>query len=125
MKPPGKTDYDIGYGKPPKKSQWKKGQCGRQQSTQPRQVESELEMIDRHLMKRTTLTIGGQKQSMARLEALVLQVSNIEIAGSPAATRLRKRLEKLERRILSTEATVRFEDNDYTRDLASTSEGDK
>jgi hypothetical protein len=61
-----------------------------------RPKESELEMIDRHLMARTTLTLNGKKQSMTKLEALALRVSNMEIAGNATATRLRIRLKKLE-----------------------------
>jgi hypothetical protein len=93
---------------------------------QRRTKETELEMIDRHLMARTTLTLNGKKQSMTKLEALALRVSNMEIGGNTAATRLRIRLKKLERTTLSGGFQLRFEDNDYTRDFgSSTNEKDE
>jgi hypothetical protein len=117
MKRPKGRDYTIGYGKPPP-NQWKKGQTGNPMRKRPPRVESELEMIDRHLMSRTTLTFKGEKRSMTKLEALALRVSNMEIAGNPRATRLRFRLERLDRATLSGGVEIQFEDNDYTRNLA-------
>jgi hypothetical protein len=86
---------------------------------QRRLKESELEMIDRHLMARTTLIVKGKKQSMTKLEALAFRVSNMEIDGNAAATRLRIRLKKLERTALSGGVELRFEDNDYTMAFGS------
>jgi hypothetical protein len=95
----------------------KKSQTNKRKPLHPK--ESELEMIDRHLMARTTLTVKGKKQSMTKLEALAFRVSNMEINGNAAATRLRIRLKKLERTTLSGGVELRFEDNDYTRDFGS------
>jgi hypothetical protein len=117
MKPPKGRDYAIGYGKPPP-NQWKKGQTGNPMRKRSLPMESDLEMIDRHLMTRTTLTFKGEKRSMTKLEALALRVSNMEIAGNPGATRLRLRLEKLDRTTLSGGVEIQFEDSDYTRNLA-------
>jgi Family of unknown function (DUF5681) len=118
MKPPKVPDYPVGYGKPPP-NQWKKGETGNPMRKHPRPIESELEMIDRLLMAPTKLTFKGKKQSMTKLEALALRVSNIEIGGNPSATRLRIRLEKLERSTLADGAELQFEENEYTRNLAS------
>jgi Family of unknown function (DUF5681) len=117
MKPTKGRDYAVGYGKPPP-NQWKKGQTGNPMRKRPRKIEPVLEMIDRHLMARTTLTFKGEKRSMTKLEALALRVSNMEIAGNPGATRLRLRLEKLDRTTLSGGVDIQFKDNDYTRNLA-------
>jgi|ERR1700733_5676695 hypothetical protein len=117
MKPPKGRNYDIGYRKPPP-NQWKKGQTGNPKRKRPAPMESELEIIDRHLMARTTLTFKGKKRSMTKLEALALRVSNMEIGGNATATRIRIRLEKLERSTLSSGVELQFEDNDYTRSLA-------
>jgi hypothetical protein len=118
MKPPKGRDYEIGYGKPPPNHKWKKGQTANPTRKRPPKEETELEMIDRHLMEQTTLTIKGQKRSMTKLEALVLRVSNMEIGGNTAATKLRIRLEKLERTSMSLGAEIQFEDNEYTKSLS-------
>jgi hypothetical protein len=116
MKPPKNGDYVIGYGRPPP-NQWRRGQTGNPKAKRPVRMESELEMIDRHLMTRTTLTFKGKKRSMTKLQALALRVSNMEISGSAAATRLRIRFENLERTALAGSVELQFEDNDYTRNL--------
>jgi hypothetical protein len=95
----------------------KKSQTNKRKQRRPK--ESELEMIDRHLMARTTLIVKGKKQSMTKLEALAFRVSNMEIDGNAAATRLRIRLKKLERTALSGGVELRFEDNDYTMAFGS------
>jgi uncharacterized protein DUF5681 len=124
MKPHEERDYAIGYGKPPP-NQWKKGQTGNPMRKRPPPMESDLAMIDRHLMARTTLTFQGEKRWMTKLEALALRVSNMEIAGNPGATRLRLRLEKLDRTALSGGVEIRFEDNDYTQNLAPSNDRDE
>jgi hypothetical protein len=121
VKPPRKSDYVIGYGRPPP-NQWKKGQTGNPTGKRPLKIESDLELIDRHLMARTTLTIKGEKRSMTALEALALRVSSMELAGNPSATKLRLRLEKIDRTTLSDGVELQFEDNDYTRNLAPPNE---
>ena len=121
MKAPKQPDYAIGYGKPPP-NQWKKGQTGNPTGKRPLKIESDLELIDRHLMARTTLTIKGEKRSMTALEALALRVSSMELAGNPSATKLRLRLEKIDRTTLSDGVEIQFEDNEYTRNLAPPNE---
>jgi hypothetical protein len=95
----------------------KKSQTNKRKQRRPK--ESELEIIDRHLMARTTLIVKGKKQSMTKLEALAFRVSNMEINGNAAATRLHIRLKKVERTALSGGVELRFEDNHYTRDFGS------
>jgi hypothetical protein len=56
---------------------------------------------------------------MTKLEAFAFRVSNMEINGNAAATRLHIRLKKVERTALSGGVELRFEDNDYTRDFGS------
>jgi hypothetical protein len=91
-------------------------------SKRPFKIEPDLEMIDRHLMARTKLTVKGEKRSMTALEALALRISNIELAGNPSATKLRLRLEKIDRTTLSGGVELQFEDNEYTRNLAPPNE---
>ena len=98
----------------------KKSQTNNRKQRRPK--ESELEMIDRHLMARMTLIVKGKKQSMTKLEALAFRVSNMEINGNAAATRLRIRLKKLERTALSGGVELRFEDNDYTMAFGSSND---
>jgi len=98
----------------------KKSQTNNRKQRRPK--ESDIEMIDRHLMARTTLIVKDKKKSMTKLEALAFRVSNMEINGNAAATRLRIRLKKLERTALSGGVELRFEDNDYTMAFGSSND---
>ena len=79
-------------------------------------------MINRHLMARTTLTVKGGKRSMTALEALALRISNMELAGNPSATKLRLRLEKIDRTGSPDGVELQFEDNEYTRSFVLSNE---
>lgn len=63
-----KDDYEVGYGKPPKKNQFQPGQSGnpdgRKKGSKSHQTRLK-EMFDEPI----TLTINGQQKTMSRLEA--------------------------------------------------------
>lgn len=56
----GKGDYPIGYGKPPKHSQFKKGQSGNPKG--PKKGSRALKTdLDKALRAQLTITVGGKK----------------------------------------------------------------
>jgi len=57
----GNRDYDVGYGKPPKHSQWKKGQSGNPKG--PKKGSRALKTdLDEALRATLTITVGGKKR---------------------------------------------------------------
>ena len=77
----------VGYGHPPLKFRWKKGQSGNPRK-KPRRPESIVEMIDRLLLSAVTFTLNGETKRGTALEAIVSQLQLKEIAGSSRASRI-------------------------------------
>lgn len=66
-----KDDYDVGYGKPPKDGQFKKGQSGNPSGKKkPPKFE---DLLKRGLAKERWVTVGGKKVKMST-EAVIVEV---------------------------------------------------
>lgn len=72
--------YEVGYGKPPKHSQFKPGQSGNRPGgrRQPRTV---AEQFDQILAERVSIIEGGQSRSMTREAVLLRQLVNKAMSG--------------------------------------------
>lgn len=77
-----KPSYDVGYGKPPRHSQFKKGQSGNPRG-RPRSAKG-LKTIVREVMLEKVLvrTAAGEKR-VTRAEALVLKNLELATKGNP------------------------------------------
>jgi Family of unknown function (DUF5681) len=65
-------DNRVGYGKPPKHSQWKQGQSGnrRNKRQMPKPPPTMAEIIDRLLARPVQVTINGTPSRISTLEAI-------------------------------------------------------
>ena len=79
----GDEDYDVGYGKPPKKSQFKKGQTGNPKG-RPKKKKSRKELFDEAW--NDEITVNGKK--MTRSEAFVISLVTDGIKGKASARNL-------------------------------------
>jgi hypothetical protein len=77
-------DDTVGYKRPPKKNQWKKGQTGnsRKYNSAPR---STIELIDSLLSERISIVENGVSKRVSALEAIVLQLWNKAMSGDKYA----------------------------------------
>jgi hypothetical protein len=73
-------DYEIGYRKPPKHSQFKKGQSGNSKG-RPKKRKSIPELIQEELD--TEITVGGR--TMTKAQALAVSLVNDSIKGKASA----------------------------------------
>ena len=77
--------YEIGRGRPPKATQWRKGKSanpGGRSSPQPTGL---LEMIDKLLLTSIRITIDGVSKRVTTLEAILVQLWSKGIAGDRRA----------------------------------------
>ena len=108
-------DYEVGYKRPPKRTQWKKGQSGNPRRRYPAATLSALETIDRHLLRLIDVVESGVPKKVTVLAAIILQLWQKEIAGDQRALGVRLKYEEIARETAERGVQVEFVDSDYTR----------
>jgi uncharacterized protein DUF5681 len=87
MKKPQKTStapYDVGYGKPPKSNQFRKGRTGNPRGKR-RGEENTISVFKRHVLKRVRIKDGEQTRTITLAEAIILKNFNAALQKNPAA----------------------------------------
>jgi Family of unknown function (DUF5681) len=79
--------YEVGFGKPPKRTQFKKGRSGNPKGRPPRKpdVHSELTKV---LREKVTVTIDGQPAKVTVQQALLLRLRDQALRGELWAEKL-------------------------------------
>jgi len=70
--PPQK--YEVGYGRPPKATRWKKGQCGNPNRIRKRAPKRVVEMIDEFFAAEIDIVENGISRRVTNFEAIILQL---------------------------------------------------
>ena len=107
--------YEIGRGRPPKATQWKKGKSanpGGQSS--PRSI-GLLEMIDKLLLTSVKITRDGKSKRVTTLEAILEQLWSKGIAGNRRARAVYFRCLELAPQVADGKVQITFADSEYTR----------
>jgi len=73
-------DYEVGYGRPPKDTQFKPGQSGNPRG-RPKKSKNVEAMIQRELDEVVTLQEGGCQIRITKREAIIKQLVNSAIKG--------------------------------------------
>jgi len=66
--------YEVGYGRPPKSTRWKKGQCGNPNRIRKRAPKRGVEMIDEFFAAEIDVVENGISRRVSNFEAIVLQL---------------------------------------------------
>ena len=82
-------DYEIGHGRPPKATQWKKGQSANPGGLSSRSVDV-AETIDKLLLTPVKITVNGDSKRVVVLEVILEQLWNKGIAGDRRARAARE-----------------------------------
>jgi Family of unknown function (DUF5681) len=124
-------DYDIGYGRPPKKSQFRPGQSGN--PTGRRKASPTIGARLRELVhSKVAVTEQGRTRRISRLDVMLRQLGNDAMRGDKRAFKLL--MEFLHRYDVAVEGTVRSEEmasedleilSDYLRKTGSSNSGSK
>jgi hypothetical protein len=81
-----KKDYEVGYGKPPAHTRFRKGQSGNP-SGKPKKILCEDEILLRDLASKVPVTEAGKQRRMSKLEVMLKQQVNLAMKGDPKAVR--------------------------------------
>ena len=80
-------DYEVGYGKPPKSRQFKKGISGNP-SGRPKKSSDFASELARELNAKLVINENGQRKVIKKSEGVAKQLVNKAVSGSIQATRL-------------------------------------
>jgi hypothetical protein len=106
-------DYEVGYGRPPKRTRWKKGQSGNrgQRKKQRRPTTPE---IDKLLLAPIDITENGKPRRVTTLEAILLQLWRKELAGNRRAFVTRLKYQELAQKHTEATTEITHGDSPYT-----------
>jgi hypothetical protein len=79
------ANYDVGYGRPPKRTQWQKGQCGNPKRIRKRTPKLVVEMIDEFFASQFDIVEQGVSRRVSAFEAIAMQLWARATAGSKRA----------------------------------------
>lgn len=80
-------DYDVGYGKPPKHSQFKPGESGNPKG-RPKGTRNLKTEIREVMQSTVTVTQDGQRKKISTRKAVVLRLTEKALSGNVQATRV-------------------------------------
>jgi hypothetical protein len=81
------SDYNVGYGKPPKATRFQPGQSGNP-SGRPKGVKGFQQELDAILQEKITVTINGKSRRITILAAIYKQLANGALKGNADSLRL-------------------------------------
>jgi len=79
-------EYDVGFGKPPKTSQFRKGSSGNPKG-RPKGRRNLATVLERTLQEKVIVNENGVRRTVTKLEAAVKQLVNQAASGDLAAMR--------------------------------------
>ena len=107
--------YKIGRGRPPKATQWKKGQSANPGGRSSRSSIDVAETIDKLLLTPVKVTVNGESKRVAVLKVILEQLWNKAIAGDRRASAVFLRWLELAPQVADRSVEITFADSDCTR----------
>jgi hypothetical protein len=84
---PGREAGEVGYGRPPRASQFKPGQSGNPKG-RPKGSLNLVTVLARALRERVVINEGGRRREISKLEAAVKQLTNKAASGDARAIQM-------------------------------------
>lgn len=69
-------DYEVGYRKPPRHSQFKPGQSGNPKGRPPKETTNLLAAVKETLMTKEKVRLNGEEVDLARIEMFLMALSD-------------------------------------------------
>lgn len=79
--------YEVGYGKPPVHSRFRKGQSGNR-AGRTKGVKNAMTVMAQALAERVTVIDGGKRKSITKFEAAAKQLANKAVKGDAKSIKL-------------------------------------
>ncbi len=107
---PGDREYEVGYGRPPKHSQFKKGRAGNPRG-RAKGSASFSTILAKVLAQRVSLTVNGERMRITVRDALALQLIHGALSGNTRLIEIllaNKLLDKTEPMIMYISGSDRY-----------------
>jgi Family of unknown function (DUF5681) len=109
-------DYEVGYGRPPKTSRWKKGLSGNPKRRRQAAPPPDAEIIERLFRRSFDVVEGGKTVRKTGFEIIYMQLLIKESAGDRRAAKARDRYSRFATALRQSRGILlRYPQNDYTR----------
>jgi Family of unknown function (DUF5681) len=82
------SEFSVGYKKPPRHTQFKRGQSGNRNGRPKKKGTTFAETMEKELNTSIAVTEGGTQKRMTKLQAIVKQQTNRAVSGDHKATSL-------------------------------------
>ena len=112
-------DDEVGYGRPPKRTRFRKNKSGNHNRQYRKRSEGRAEMMTRILLKPVDITVSGERKRITALEAILLQLRAKELSDHPRASKVRLKYEEFARQNSQSRPQIVFVDSDYTKALTA------
>lgn len=83
-----RTDYEVGYGKPPRHTRFKKGQPSPNPSGRPKREPTFVEEFEKELNTIVVIQEGGRTRRHTKRRLIAKQLVNLAVKGDRASLRL-------------------------------------
>jgi hypothetical protein len=81
------SDYEVGYGKPPRHTQFKKGRSGNPKG-RPRGTKNSATLLNEALSEPVVITHNGRRKTITKKQAIMMQIVNKAASGDHRAIQL-------------------------------------
>ncbi|HXR18018.1 MAG TPA: DUF5681 domain-containing protein [Terriglobales bacterium] len=104
--------YDVGFGRPPKHAQFKKGQSGNRKG-RPKGTLNLASVLERTLREKVVTNENGRRKVKTKLEAAISQLANNAVSGDGQAVRyLCQLVRSAEEQSVAVEPRTQFSEAD-------------
>ncbi|MCZ8088030.1 MAG: DUF5681 domain-containing protein [Brevundimonas sp.] len=83
-----RTDYEVGYGKPPRHTRFKKGQPSPNPSGRPKREPTFIEEFEEELNALVEIQEGGRRRRYTKRRLIAKQMVNLAVKGDRTSLRL-------------------------------------
>jgi hypothetical protein len=104
--------YEIGYGKPPRASQFKPGESGNPRG-RPRGSKNFSVLLEEELKQRVTINENGRRRRITKLAAIAKHMVNKSLSGDPRLLQaLLNEIRAGETRAVSAQSSINLDEGD-------------